>query len=92
MTKIRFQLLAPMMYIEDMEKAFKVTGIKKLPKTQQRIIDWMRDQNRAGAVFDLKGTRIDGIGKDKEEFYQIQPSPDSLGLQFPARYFEVEEP
>jgi hypothetical protein len=89
MKKIRFELLAPMMYIEDMERAFGVKDLKKLPKLQQDVIDWMRDQNRRGAEFDLKGIRMVSVGKNKEEFYEIQPKEDSLGLQFPARYFEV---
>ena len=84
--KIKFELWAPMMYWEDMEKAFKVKGLKKLPKLQQHIVDWMRTENGRGTIFDLKGTTF----QQGEEYYVIQPDPHSIQLQFPKRYFEIE--
>jgi hypothetical protein len=82
--RIAFKLLAPMMYIEDMEKYFGVKDIKKLPKIQQHMINRMREWNRTDAKFELKGTNKN----QGEEFYVIQPDPKGMNLQFPARYFE----
>lgn len=89
MPKIRFVPFAPVMYIDDMEKALDIK-FKKFPQTQRVAIDWMRTHNGKQTIFDVINTRI----INGEPFYGIKIPESNLGLayQFPARYFEVIDP